>query len=108
MALAPVALVRQWPIEGGRISKPHGLGVEDIATPSGAVSYVELDKNGDWLLKAVIGTASQGALRMTVFFKASETMLKHANADTVFVGSPHAPKEARPPPKSRRLNLATP
>ena len=51
MSLAPVKLVKQWSVEGGRLSKAHGLDVKDIDSTDGAVSFVKIDKKADWLLK---------------------------------------------------------
>ena len=78
MAVAPVKLVQQWSIAGGRLGKPFGLtDVKDIDTPQGTVSFVKLDKNADWLLKATLGTASKGALRRSTFFSSLGEKLTH-------------------------------
>ena len=81
MTIVPVKLVKQWSIEGGRLSKPYGLDVKDIDTTVGAVSFVKLDKNADWLLKATLGTTSKGALRRSVLFSSLGEKLTHAVAD---------------------------
>ena len=47
MTIAPVKLVKQWSIEGGRLSKPYGLDVKDIDTTDGTVSFVNVDKNAE-------------------------------------------------------------
>ena len=82
MAIAPVKLTKQWSIAGGRLGKPVGLtDVKDIDTPQGTVSFVKLDKNADWLLKAILGTANKGALRRSTLFSSLGEKLTHAVAD---------------------------
>ena len=82
MAIAPVKLTKQWSIAGGRLGKPFGLAeVKDIDTPQGTVSFVKIDKNADWLLKAILGTANKGALRRSTLFITLEKMLTDAVAD---------------------------
>ena len=49
MAFAPVKVAKQWSVEGGRLSKAHGLDVKDIDTTDGTVSFVKIGKNADWL-----------------------------------------------------------
>ena len=44
MASAPVKVAKQWWVEGGRLSKAHGLDVKDIDTTDGTVSFVKIDK----------------------------------------------------------------
>ena len=44
MAFAPVKVAKQWWVEGGRLSKAHGLDVKDIDTTDGTVSFVKIDK----------------------------------------------------------------
>ena len=82
MATAPLKLVKQWSIAEGRLSKPFGLvDVKDIDTNEGTVSFVKLDKNADWLLKAILGTSNKGALRRSALFKTIGDMLTDAVAD---------------------------
>ena len=69
MAYAPVNVARQWPIEGGRLNKPHGLVVNEIGTTDGTVPFVKLDKNADWLLNTLRGKAEKGALRRSSHFR---------------------------------------
>ena len=94
MTLAPVKLVRQWSIEGGRLSKPHVLDVKDIDTPGGAVSFVRLDKNADRLLKTLFGTANKGALRRSKIFSTLGTMLIDAKADPASRWTPERAPES--------------
>ena len=63
-SLAPAILVQQWSSEGGALSNPIGLDVKEIETPNETVSYVKMEKNSEWMLKAVLGSANRGALRM--------------------------------------------
>ena len=113
MTIAPVKLVKQWSVEGGRLTTPYGLDVKYIETTVGTVSFVKLDKNADRLLKAILGTATKGALRRSILFHTLGTMLSDGN---VSLWIPNAPQKARPPPQSRTrplpqsrsLNLATP
>ena len=69
MTIAPVKLVKQWSIEGGRLSKPYGLEVKEIDTTVGTVEFVKVDKNADWLLRALFGTTAKGALRRSSLFR---------------------------------------
>ena len=86
MAWAPVKVARQWSVEGGRLSKAHGLDVKDVDTTDGTVSFVKLDKNADWLLKAILGTANKGALRRSSLVRTFAVMLQE--------DSPWAPERA--------------
>ena len=79
MSLAPVNLVQQWSVEGGALSKPIGLDVKEIDTTTETVSFVKLEKNSEWLLKAVLGSANKGALRRSLLF----TVLGKRLAETV-------------------------
>ena len=118
MTIAPVKLVNQWSVEGGRLTNPYGLDVKSIETTVGAVSFAKLDKHADCLLKALLGTANKGALRRSILFRTFGTMLSDATDShwTPIIGPPNAPQEFRPPPQSRTrplpqsrsLNLATP
>ena len=78
MALAPIRLLRQWSVEGGRLGKAHGLDTKDIDTKDGPVSFVKIDKNADWMLKLVTGSGSKGALRRALVFREFEKQLKEA------------------------------
>ena len=95
MAIAPVKLTKQWSIAGGRLGKPFGLtDVKDIDTPQGTVSFVKIDKNADWLLKAILGTANKGALRRSTLFITLEKMLTHAVADPASRWTPNGVPES--------------
>ena len=94
MTIAPVNLVKQWSIEGGRLSKPFGLDVKDIDTTVGAVSVVKLDKNVDWLLKAILGTANKGALRRSTLFSTLGEKLTHVVADPASRWTPNGVPES--------------
>ena len=95
MAIAPVKLMKQWSIAGGRLGKPFGLAeVKDIDTPQGTVSFVKLDKNADWLLKATLGTASKGALRRSTLSSSLGEKLTHAVADPASRWTPNGAPES--------------
>ena len=95
MAIAPVKLTKQWSIAGGRLGKPFGLAdVKDIDTPEGTVSFVKLDKNADWLLKATLGTASKGALRRSTLSSSLGEKLTHAVADPASRWTPNGVPES--------------
>ena len=97
MAIAPVKLTKQWSIAGGRLGKPFGLtDVKDIDTPQGTVSFVKIDKNADWLLKAILGTANKGALRRSALFKTIEVALTDAVADPASRWTPNGVPESPP------------
>ena len=81
MALAPIRLVRQWSVEGGRLGKAHCLDTKDIDTKDGPVSFVKIDKNADWMLKLVTGSGSKGGLRRSLVFREFETHLKEARTN---------------------------
>ena len=68
MSLAPVKLSKQWSVEGGALGQPIGLDTKAIVTASGAVSFVKLEKNAAWLLRATLGTTAKGALRRSTLF----------------------------------------
>ena len=95
MAIAPVKLTKQWSIAGGRLGKPVGLtDVKDIDTPQGTVSFVKLDKNADWLLKAILGTANKGALRRSTLFSTLGEKLTHVVADPASRWTPNGVPES--------------
>ena len=94
MSLAPVKLVKQWSIEGGRLSKPYGLEVKEIETTAGTVCFVRLDKNADWLLRALFGHCAKGALRMSTLFNTLNTMITHAAADPATHWTPERSPES--------------
>ena len=59
-----VTVTKQWSLEGGYLNKPLALDTKEVDTTDGTVAFVKLDKNADWLRKAVLGkTAPKGALR---------------------------------------------
>mgnify|MGYP001223593154 FL=1 len=95
MAIAPVKLTKQWSIAGGRLGKPFGLtDVKDIDTPQGTVSFVKIDKNADWLLKAILGTANKGALRRSTLFSSLGEKLTHGVADPASRWTPNGVPES--------------
>ena len=95
MAIAPVKLTKQWSIAGGRLGKPVGLtDVKDIDTPQGTVSFVKIDKNADWLLKAILGTANKGALRRSTLFNTLGEKLTHVVADPASRWTPNGVPES--------------
>ena len=95
MAIAPVKLTKQWSIVGGRLGKPVGLtDVKDIDTPQGTVSFVKIDKNADWLLKAILGTANKGALRRSTLFNTLGEKLTHVVADPASRWTPNGVPES--------------
>ena len=81
MTTAPVKLSQQWSLVGGRLGKPVGLGVKEIETTVGTVAFVKVDKNADWLLKALFGSGNKGGLRMVTVFNTLKNMLTDAVAD---------------------------
>ena len=76
MAFAPVKVARQWSIEGGRLTKPYGVDVKKIDSTGGPLSFVRIDKNADWLLKALFGKVAKGSLRRSSIFRTLETILQ--------------------------------
>ena len=95
MAIAPVKLTKQLSIAGGRLGKPFGLAeVKEIDTSEGTVSFVKLDKNADWLLKATLGTASKGALRRSTLSSSLGEKLTHAVADPASRWTPNGAPES--------------
>ena len=95
MAIAPVKLTKQWSIAGGRLGKPVGLtDVKDIDTPQGTVSFVKIDKNADWLLKAILGTANKGALRRSTLAASLGEKLTHVVADPASRWTPNGVPES--------------
>ena len=62
--LAPIKLSNQLSSEvGANRSNPIGLDTKDVDTASGPVSFVKLEKNAEWLLRATLGATTKGALR---------------------------------------------
>ena len=94
MTTTPVKLTKQWSIEGGRLSKPYGLEVKEIETTVGTVEFVKVDKNADWLLRALFGAGNKGALRMTTLFTTFNTMLARAVADPTSRWTPERAPES--------------
>ena len=66
MALSPCKLVQQWSVEGGAYGKLIGLDVKPVDTTTWVVPFVNSEKNVDWLLNAVLGSAIKGGLRRTI------------------------------------------
>ena len=94
MTTSPVKLAKQWSLEGGRLSKPYGLEVKEIETTAGTVCFVRLDKNADWLLKALFGHCAKGALRMSTLFNTLNTMITAAAADPASRWTPERSPES--------------
>ena len=94
MTTSPVKLTKQWSLEGGRLSKPYGLEVKEIDTTAGTVCFVRLDKNADWLLKALFGHCAKGALRMSTLFNTLNTMVTDAAADPASRWTPERAPES--------------
>ena len=94
MTTSPVKLARQWSLAGGRLGKPYGLEVKEIETTAGTVCFVKLDKNADWLLKALFGHCAKGALRMSTLFNTLNTMLTDAVADPASRWTPERAPES--------------
>ena len=86
--LSPIKLVKQWSVEGGALGKSIGLDTKDIDTPNGTVAFVKLDKNADWLLKAILGTANKGALRRATLFSTLTRRLHETVADPLSEWTP--------------------
>ena len=66
-AMAPVRVIRTWPLEGGNL-KHIGLNVKEMGTQDGNVSFVKFENNCEWLPTAARGIADKGALRMWSLF----------------------------------------
>ena len=81
MAFAAVKVEKTWSVEGGRLTKPHGLDVKDIDTRDGPVSFVKLDKNADWLLKVTTGQSGRGALQRATIFNVLTKRLEETVAN---------------------------
>ena len=94
MTTSPVKLAKQWSLEGGRLGKPYGLEVKEIETTAGTVCFVRLDKNADWLLKALFGHCAKGALRMSTLFNTLNTMITDAAADPASRWTPERSPES--------------
>ena len=94
MTTTPVKLTKQWSIEGGRLSKPYGLEVKEVDTTAGTVCFVRLDKNADWLLRALFGTTAKGALRMSTLFNTLNKMVTDAAADPASRWTPERAPES--------------
>ena len=61
-----VAIAKQWAVEGGYLNKAVTLETKEVDTVSGAGSFVKIDKNADWLLKAALGKSNnKGGLKRT-------------------------------------------
>ena len=94
MTTSPVKLARQWSLAGGRLSRPYGLEVKEIETTAGTVCFVKLDKNADWLLRALFGHCAKGALRMSTLFNTLNTMITDAAADPASHWTPERSPES--------------
>ena len=94
MTTTPVKLTKQWSLEGGRLSKPYGLEVKEIDTTAGTVCFVRLDKNADWLLRALFGHGAKGALRMSTLFNTLNKMVTDAAADPASRWTPERAPES--------------
>ena len=76
-AWKPVSVTRQWSFEGGYISKPIILETKQVDTASGAVDFVKIEKNQEWLLKAVLGTGfNKGGLRRSTLLSSMKNKLE--------------------------------
>ena len=97
MTFAPVRLLRQWSVEGGRLGKAHGLDTKEIDTVIGPLSFVKINKNADLLLHIVTGSAAKGALRRSLIFRAFGKHVKEASADPASHWSPiRTPERSSP------------
>ena len=94
MTTSPVKLAKQWSLEGGRLSRPYGLEVKEIETTAGTVCFVKLDKNADWLLRALFGHCAKGALRMSTLFNTLNKMVTDATADPASRWTPERAPES--------------
>ena len=94
MTTSPVKLAKQWSLEGGRLTRPYGLEVKEIETTAGTVCFVKLDKNADWLLRALFGHCAKGALRMSQLFNTLNTMITNAAADPASRWTPERSPES--------------
>ena len=62
----PVTLKSQLTFEGGHQTKAWALETKEVATPNGTCWFVKIDKQADWLTKAVAGNkAARGSLQRT-------------------------------------------
>ena len=69
-AWKPVFVTNQWSLEGGYLGRPVFLDTRDVDTVSVISAFVKLDKNDEWLLKAVIGNAGfKGGLKQVDTFR---------------------------------------
>ena len=55
------------------------------------MTFVKLDKNADWLLKAILGTANKGALRRTTLFS---TLTRRSQETVAYPLSEWTPERA--------------
>ena len=77
-AWKPVSVTMQWSLEGGYLTKPITLETKQVDTASGAVDFVKIEKNSEWLLKAVIGKGGsvKGGLRRSTLFSSMKNKLE--------------------------------
>ena len=80
-ALKPVFVTKQWSLEGGYLGRPVFLDTRDVDIVSGISAFVKLDKNAEWLLKAVIGKAGfKGGLKRSTLFDTLNKSLEEGAA----------------------------
>ena len=68
--------------------------MKEIDTTVGTVSFVKIDKNADWILRACFGNGSKGALRRSTLFNTLNTMLTDAAADPASRWTPERAPES--------------
>ena len=74
-----VAVKKQWSVEGGYLSKAVTLETKEVDSLSGDLSFVKIDKNADWLLKAALGkNGGRGGLKRTQLFETIKKELTDA------------------------------
>ena len=79
--LKPVFVTNQWSLEGGYLGRPVFLDTRDVDIVSGISAFVKIDKNVEWLLKAVIGkTGFKGGLNRSTLFDTLNTKLEEIAA----------------------------
>ena len=94
MTIAPVKLTQQWSLEGGRLGKPFVLEVKEVETTVGTVAFVKVDKNADWLLRALFGNSNKGGLRLVTVFTTLKMTLTDAVADPASRWTPERAPES--------------
>ena len=77
-----VAIAKQWAVEGGYLNKAVTLETREVDGIEGPMSFVKIEKNAEWLLKAAIGkNNNKGGLRRTRLFDTIKTKLKAPTSD---------------------------